>query len=156
MSLLTGAWYSCLLWGSASPWQIQKWMLTDIHWAEYKVPSEGARNTQGAEGDWRPIEGTSYELTSTLRAPWNYTTNQRKHMVELVALTIYIFFCSRGWPSHLSMGGESHWSCEGSMPRYRGMPGPGMRCGWAGKQGEGEWDWGFSEGKPGKQTIFEM
>jgi hypothetical protein len=25
--LLIGAWYSCLLWGSASAWQIQKWML---------------------------------------------------------------------------------------------------------------------------------
>jgi hypothetical protein len=26
----------------------------------------------------------------TLRAPWNYTTNQRKHMVELVALAIFV------------------------------------------------------------------
>ena len=26
------------------------------------------------------------ELTSTPRTLWNYTTNQRKHMVELVAL----------------------------------------------------------------------
>jgi hypothetical protein len=31
-----------------------------------------------------------YELTSTLRAPWNYTTNQRKHMVELAALAIFV------------------------------------------------------------------
>jgi hypothetical protein len=31
-----------------------------------------------------------YELTSTPRAPWNYTTNQRKHMVELVALAMYV------------------------------------------------------------------
>ena len=26
----------------------------------------------------------------SLRAPWNYTTNQRKHMVKLVALAIYV------------------------------------------------------------------
>jgi hypothetical protein len=31
-----------------------------------------------------------YELTSTLRAPWNYTTNLRKHMVEIVALAIFV------------------------------------------------------------------
>jgi hypothetical protein len=30
------------------------------------------------------------ELTSTPRTLWNYTTNQRKHMVELVALAIYV------------------------------------------------------------------
>jgi hypothetical protein len=30
--LLTGPQYSCLLWGYASAWQIQKWMLTVIYW----------------------------------------------------------------------------------------------------------------------------
>ena len=30
------------------------------------------------------------ELTSTRRAPWNYTTNQRKHMLELVALAVFV------------------------------------------------------------------
>jgi hypothetical protein len=24
------------------------------------------------------------------------------------------------------------WSCEGSMPQYRGMPGPGNMSGWVG------------------------
>jgi hypothetical protein len=42
-SLLTGVWYSCLLWGSAIAWQIQEWMLTVIHWMEHKVSNEGAR-----------------------------------------------------------------------------------------------------------------
>jgi hypothetical protein len=28
--------------------------------------------------------------TQSPKAPWNYTTNQRKHMVELVALAIYV------------------------------------------------------------------
>jgi hypothetical protein len=42
------------------------------------------------------------------------------------------------------------------MPQYRGMPGPGIRYGWVGEQGEGEWERKFSEGKPGKGIIFEM
>jgi hypothetical protein len=69
-SLLTGAWYSCLLRGSASAWQIQKWMLTAIHWMEHKIPNEGTReSTQRAEGVRSPIEGTS--ITSNPRAPWD-------------------------------------------------------------------------------------
>jgi hypothetical protein len=27
------------------------------------------------------------------------------------------------------------WSCEGSMPQYRGLPGPGSGSGWVGEQG---------------------
>jgi hypothetical protein len=51
--------YSCLLRGSASAWQIQKWMLAVIHWTEHRVPNEGAReSTQGAEGVCSPIGGT--------------------------------------------------------------------------------------------------
>jgi hypothetical protein len=34
-SLLKGDWKCCLLRGSASAWQIQKWMLTAIHWTEH-------------------------------------------------------------------------------------------------------------------------
>jgi hypothetical protein len=34
---------ACLLRGSASAWQIQKWMLTVIHWTEHRVPNEGDR-----------------------------------------------------------------------------------------------------------------
>ena len=44
---------------------------------EHKVPNEGVREIPR-------------ELTSTPRAPWNYTTNQRKHMVEHVALAIFV------------------------------------------------------------------
>jgi hypothetical protein len=46
-------------------------------------------------------------------------------------------------------------SCEGSMPQYRGMPGPGSRSGWVGEQGEGGRD-SFLEWKPGKGITFEM
>jgi hypothetical protein len=43
------------------------------------------------------------------------------------------------------------------MPHYKGMPGPGIRSGYVGEQGEGRGgDKGFSEGKPGKEITFEM
>jgi hypothetical protein len=48
-----------------------------------KVP----RELKGSEA---ALEEHQYELTSTPRTPWNYTTNQRKHMMELVALAIYV------------------------------------------------------------------
>ena len=47
-------------------------------------------------------------------------------------------------------------SCEGSIPQYRGMSGPGSRSEWVGEQGEGGEDRGFSERKPGKGITFEM
>ena len=54
-------WYSCLLWGFASSWQIQKWMLTDIYRIEHILaPNIGTReSTQGAEGVWNPIGETT-------------------------------------------------------------------------------------------------
>jgi hypothetical protein len=48
------------------------------------------------------------------------------------------------------------WSCEGSMPKCREMPGSGSRSGWVYEQGEGRGDVGFSEGKPGKGTTLKM
>jgi hypothetical protein len=42
------------------------------------------------------------------------------------------------------------------MLQCRGMPGPGSRSRWVGKQGEGGGDRGFSEWKPGKGITFEM
>jgi hypothetical protein len=47
-------------------------------------------------------------------------------------------------------------SCEGAMPQYRRMPGPGSRRGWVGEQGEEGEDREFSEGKPEKGITFEM
>jgi hypothetical protein len=41
------------------------------------------------------------------------------------------------------------------MPQCRGMPGPGSGSG-SGVQGERGGDRGFSDGKPGKDIIFEM
>ena len=36
--LLTGAWHSSLLRGSARAWQIQRWMLAATHWTELRSP----------------------------------------------------------------------------------------------------------------------
>ena len=59
-SLLTGGWYSCLLRGSISAWQIQKWVLTVIHWTVHRVPNERAREiTQRPDGVYSPRVGTT-------------------------------------------------------------------------------------------------
>jgi hypothetical protein len=58
--LLKGPWYSCLMWGYAIAWQIQKWMLIVIYWMEHRAPNGGAtESTQGAEGVCNPIGGTT-------------------------------------------------------------------------------------------------
>jgi hypothetical protein len=57
---LKGPWYRCLVWGYASAWQLQKWMLTVIYWLEHRGPNGGAReSTQRAEGVCNPIGGTT-------------------------------------------------------------------------------------------------
>jgi hypothetical protein len=61
-SLLTGAWCSCIMRASTSAWQIQKWILTPIHWTEHRVSNGGAREmTQGAEGVFSPTGGTTIQ-----------------------------------------------------------------------------------------------
>ena len=41
------------------------------------------------------------------------------------------------------------------MPQCRGMPAQGSGSEWVSEQGEGRWDGGLSEGKPGKVIPFE-
>ena len=53
-------------------------------------------------------------------------------------------------------GRRGPWSCEGSMPQYRGMLGPGSWSGWVGEQGEVGRERGFSKQKLGKGITFEM
>jgi hypothetical protein len=58
--LLTGVWYSCLLRGFPSAWQIQMQMFIAIYETEHRVPNDWAREiTQGAEGFCSPIGGTT-------------------------------------------------------------------------------------------------
>ena len=55
------------------------------------------------------------------------------------------------------MGGEAlTWSCEDSMPQYRGMLWPGTRSGWVVEQGEGGRNRGFGGKKLGNGITFEM
>jgi hypothetical protein len=51
-------------------------------------------------------------------------------MVEHVALAIYV--------AEVIKGRRGPWSCEDSMPHYRGMPGPGMEMGGLGSRRSGE------------------
>ena len=97
--LLKRPWYSCLLWGYASAWQIQKWMLTLIN-------GEARESTQGAEGFCNPIGGTTI---------W---TDQ--YPPELMSLAAYV--AEDGLVGH--HWEEAPWSCKFYMPQYRGMPGP--------------------------------
>jgi hypothetical protein len=55
-------------------------------------------------------------------------------MVELVSLAIYV--AEDGLVGH--QGEERPLSCEGSMPQYRGMTGPGMGVGGLGSRGREE------------------
>jgi hypothetical protein len=103
--LLTGAWYSCLLRGSASAWQIQKWILTVIHGNEHRVPNIGARErTQVIERVCRPIGGTiiwtnQYPQSSQGLNHQPKSTHGRTHDSS--------FKFSRGWPNQISMGGKA-------------------------------------------------
>ena len=118
--LLKGPWYSCLVWGYASDWQIQKWMLLVIYRMEYRAPNGGAReSTQGAQGVCNPIGGTTI---------W---TNQYPRA------RVSSCICSRRWPSWPSLGREAPWSCKLYMPQYREMSGPRSGSGWVGEQGMG-------------------
>jgi hypothetical protein len=88
--LLTGSWYSYVLWGYAIAWQIPKWMLTVIYWMEHRAPNVGAReSTQRAKGVCKAIGGTII---------W---TNQYPRAC------VSRWICSRGWPRGPSMGGEA-------------------------------------------------
>ena len=116
--LLKGPWYSCLLWGYARAWQIQKWMLTIIYRMEHRATNVGAReSTQGAEGVCNPIGGTTI---------W---TNQQPHVSSCI--------WSRRWPIRPSLEREVPWSCKLYMPQYRGIPGPRSGSGWVGGGGGG-------------------
>jgi len=58
--LLAEAWNSCLLRGSASAWQIQRWMVSANHWTEHRFLNGGARErTKVVEGVCSPIGGTT-------------------------------------------------------------------------------------------------
>jgi hypothetical protein len=105
--MLTGAWYSCLLRGSARAWQIHRQMLTANHWTEYGVPNGRVREkTKGSKRGFQPhrknninqpappphppeLPGTKPLTEDMWRHPW---------------LQLHIY---QGWPCWVSMGGEA-------------------------------------------------
>ena len=99
--LLTGAWYSCLLRGSARVWQIQRHVPAANHWTECRVPNGGVREkTERAEGLYNSIGRTTISITETPKSSQglNYqpkSTHGSSHI------------CNRGWPCWASMGGEA-------------------------------------------------
>ena len=116
--LLTGTWYSHLLRGSDRVWQVQRWMFTANHWTEHRVPNREAREkTEGAEGAWSPIGGT------TIRIYQNPQSSQRlNHQPKSTHGGTHgsSHICSRGWPCLTSMGGEA---LVPEMSQCGGMPG---------------------------------
>jgi hypothetical protein len=95
-------WYSCLLRGSASASQIQRWIFTATHWTEHRVPNEGAReSTQGSEGVCSSIGGTTIWTNQYLQSSQRLN-HQWKKTHGITHGSSYI--CSRGWPSQSSMG----------------------------------------------------
>jgi hypothetical protein len=89
--LLTRAWYSSPLRGSASAWQIQKWMYTVIHWTEHRFPKEGAReSTQRAEGVCSPIGGPTIWTNQYPQRSLGLNHQSKKNMVGFMALAEYV------------------------------------------------------------------
>ena len=107
--LLRGVWYSCLLRGSATAWQIQRWMLAANHWTEHGDPNRGVRRrAEGAEGVCNPIGRTTISIKETPPNPPQSSkelthqpksTHGRTHGCSSI--------CSRGWPYLASMRGQA-------------------------------------------------
>jgi hypothetical protein len=112
--LLTGAWYSCLLRGSANAWQIQRWMLLANHWIKHKVSNGGARKrTKGAEGACSPIGGTTiWNNQYPLSAQWLNRQPESTHGGTYGSRCI----CSRELPCWTSMEGEGLGSEKALCP----------------------------------------
>ena len=82
----------------------------------------------------------------------NYIINQRKYMVELVALAIYV--AKDGLVGH-QLEERPFVLCRLYAP-VLGNARTRNGSGWVGEQGEWEGYRGFSEGKLGKEITFEM
>ena len=83
------------------------------------------------------------------------TTIQKVHMEGPLPLAGYV-----AKDGLVGISGRSNpWSCEGSMPQCRRMP-EREWLGWWGstliEAGEGQWDRGFPEERPGKGITFDM
>ena len=142
--LLTGTWYCCLLRGSASAWQIQKWMLSANHWSEHKVPNWGARErTKGAEGACSNIGGT---IIWTSQYPQSSQgLNQRLHMEGPMVPAAYV---AKDALVALvaSMGGEALGPEKAWCPSVGKCQDRKVRVGELVSRGRAGWIWGFQRG----------
>jgi len=80
---LTGAWYSCLLKGTARAWQIQRRMFEVNHWTENN--GGGRERIEGAEGVCNPI-------TTSMFSQKKHITTMEWHPNLLHLLCLLIFF----------------------------------------------------------------
>jgi hypothetical protein len=89
---------------------------------------------------------------SPFQLPGYYTTNQRKYMVELVALAVYVaeddLICHQ-WEERPLVLWRLYAPVYGTARTRNGS-------GWVGEQGNGGGDRGFSEGKLEMGIRFEM
>jgi hypothetical protein len=129
--------YSCLLTGSTSAWQIQRWMLSAYHWTDHRVPKQGARkSTQGAEGLCSPIGGTTI---------WTNQYPQSSHGINHQPESTHggthgsSCICSRWWPSRSSMGEEALGPVQALCPSIGNAR--ARKWEWV-----GGWTWGGGKG----------
>jgi hypothetical protein len=109
--LLTGAWYSCILRGSARSWPIQMQICTAKHWTECGDPSGEVRaRTVGAEGVCNLIGRTTI---STNQIP--QSSQGLDHQPKSTHGSSWI--CSRGFPSLALLGGELLGPVESWWPK---------------------------------------
>jgi hypothetical protein len=122
--LLTGAWYSSPLRGSASAWSIQLWMLEASHQTEHRTPRK-----ELGEG-LKELKGIGRTTISTYRTHRNSQgLNHQSNSIH-GGIRGSSCMCSRGL-SYLGINGKGDpWSCEGSMAQCRGMAGQGGGSGW--------------------------
>jgi hypothetical protein len=82
-----------------------------------------------------PYVKQQYKPTNTPRAPRSKSPTR-----EYTWLQLHMY---QRMPLLVINGRRDPWSCEGSMPQYRGMPGTGNMSEWVGEQGRGDRIGGF-------------
>jgi len=133
-----------------SAWQIQKWMLTVIHWTKHKVPNE--EKYQRAEGDWSPIEGTSIWTNQYPQSSLKLYHQSKKTHDGTCGST---YTCSRGWPCQSSMGGEALSPAKALCPNIGECQDQEWEwVSWG--AGGGVRGWGIFRGETRKGITFEM
>jgi hypothetical protein len=157
--MLTGSCNSCLLRGSARPWQIQRQMLVANHWTEHKFSNGVVRQrTEGAEGVCNTIGRTTISTNQTPQSSQGLNYQSRStHGGTHASSSI----CNRGWPCWASMGGQALGFVKARCPRVGEFEGGEMGgFGWVGEHPHGSMRMGNGivdfQGEIGKGITFEM